>query len=741
MAESIHPNHSALIRFRYHLIILSMVIVILALLGTHAASAQNSGILAGQECPDWIHNLWVTTGPDGKTYPTWHPPVDPTYGCYFTHEHGADPRQFVGFASTGMPAFGYTGNMAALADPGAATDPHHGTLIQNTAEPHEGFKVYVANDDLNGRAWMIVFHMGSRNPRRAFVQFHAVDIFMYTQSGQKLVEVRRMADFGYGSPNCTAPGNPLPGSTVAFPDSASGYAFSQYQFQRRFVPTTDCATTRVYENWNFVYNIAGVFSARGSFDIDNASTVLNVNNPTEIRYMCEFQNPDEDCASFWNTRWSGNKRGLIAFVQQVNNTGPSEFYTDPYGQLAAAGTPGAIKQFVANTSWRTVPCYCTRDVFRAVADYTYRGNLNGNEPMVLADGFPVGAWALTYPVQAPTGPIPQPPPPPTPDPSQTPDPTPDPTPTPEPTGPTLIVEVDPASANVGDMVDVHLKLANVQNVYGLQTQCSVDPAVLTGTQRQDGVIFNQSNSFFVDKGFQPDGRWTTGASLLQPSTAFSGSDIAYALYYTVAGAGSSSITCAALAVDKDGKELPLTVMNGSFNGAVVATPPPTEPPTVTPEPTDPPTLTPPPTLTTITGKMAYQNGPDNANITVQLVTNSTVLATITTGADGMYTFTDVTPGVYGVTAIGMHHLRIGKLVTVAEGGQVIDLGTLILPGGDTDDNGVIDLGDAALVGANFDLPVNPAPANADINMDGLINIRDLAIIGGNFNLAAPIILE
>jgi hypothetical protein len=255
------------------------------------------------------------------------------------------------------------------------------------------------------------------------------------------------------------------------------------------------------------------------------------------------------------------------------------------------------------------------------------------------------------------------------------------------------------------------------------------------------VIFNQSNSFFVDKGFQPDGRWTTGASLLQPSTAFSGSDIAYALYYTVAGAGSSSITCAALAVDKDGKELPLTVMNGSFNGAVVATPPPTEPPTVTPEPTDPPTLTPPPTLTTITGKMAYQNGPDNANITVQLVTNSTVLATITTGADGMYTFTDVTPGVYGVTAIGMHHLRIGKLVTVAEGGQVIDLGTLILPGGDTDDNGVIDLGDAALVGANFDLPVNPAPANADINMDGLINIRDLAIIGGNFNLAAPIILE
>ncbi len=731
-----------MVQNRYHfIIIMGAVLALLVLLGATAASAQNTGSLAGRECPDWVHNLWVTMGPDGKTYPTWHPPVDPTYGCYFTHEHGADPRQFVGFPSTGMPAFGYTGNMAAVVDPGAAQDPHHGTVIQNTAEPHEGFKVYVTNDDLNGRAWMLVFHMGSRNPRRAFVQFHALDIYIYTQSGQKLVEVRRMADFGYASPNCTAPGNPIPGSTVAFPGSASGYAFSQYQPQRRFVPTTDCATTRVYENWNFVYNVAGVFSAQGSFDIDNASTVLNVNNPTEIRYMCEFQSPGEDCASFWNTQWSGNKRALIGFTQRVNNTGPTEFYTDPYGQLVSAGTPGAIKQFVANTSWRTVPCYCNRDVFKSYADYTYHGDPDGNDPAFMNDGFPVGAWALTYKFQAPSGPIPQPPPPVTPAPSQTPDPTPDPSPTPEPAGPTLIVEVDPASASAGQMVNVHLKLVNVQNVYGLQTQCMVDPAVLTGTQRQDGVVFNQSNSFFVDKGFQPDGKWTTGVSLLQPSVPFSGSGIAYGLYYTVAGAGSSSVTCTALAVDKDGKELPLTVMNGSFNGAVVTTPPPTEPPTATPEPTELPTLTPPPTLTTITGKMAYQNGPDNANITVQLITNSTVLATITTGADGMYTFTDVAPGVYGITAIGMHHLRIGKMVTVTESGQVIDLGTLILPGGDTDNNGIIDLVDAALVGANFDLPVNPAPANADINMDGLINIRDLAIIGGNFNLAAPVILQ
>lgn len=44
-------------------------------------------------CSKEIHNKYVVTGPDGKIYPTWHPPVDPETGCTFGHEHGRDPRQ------------------------------------------------------------------------------------------------------------------------------------------------------------------------------------------------------------------------------------------------------------------------------------------------------------------------------------------------------------------------------------------------------------------------------------------------------------------------------------------------------------------------------------------------------------------------------------------------------------------------------------------------------------------------
>ena len=30
-----------------------------------------------ETCPAWVHDQYVTTGPDGRIYPTWHPQIDP----------------------------------------------------------------------------------------------------------------------------------------------------------------------------------------------------------------------------------------------------------------------------------------------------------------------------------------------------------------------------------------------------------------------------------------------------------------------------------------------------------------------------------------------------------------------------------------------------------------------------------------------------------------------------------------
>lgn len=47
-------------------------------------------------CSKDFHDTYFVIGPDGKKYPTWHPPTatDPTTGrlCSFGHEHGRDPR-------------------------------------------------------------------------------------------------------------------------------------------------------------------------------------------------------------------------------------------------------------------------------------------------------------------------------------------------------------------------------------------------------------------------------------------------------------------------------------------------------------------------------------------------------------------------------------------------------------------------------------------------------------------------
>lgn len=47
-------------------------------------------------CSRELHDRYFVVGPDGKRYPSWHPPVvtDPETGqsCTFGHEHGRDPR-------------------------------------------------------------------------------------------------------------------------------------------------------------------------------------------------------------------------------------------------------------------------------------------------------------------------------------------------------------------------------------------------------------------------------------------------------------------------------------------------------------------------------------------------------------------------------------------------------------------------------------------------------------------------
>jgi hypothetical protein len=76
-------------------------------------------------CSPAIHDAYATVGPDGKKYPTWHPPVDPATGCSFGHEHGRDPRESNLYAITGDLPFGYANEQLDAANLGMQRHEDH----------------------------------------------------------------------------------------------------------------------------------------------------------------------------------------------------------------------------------------------------------------------------------------------------------------------------------------------------------------------------------------------------------------------------------------------------------------------------------------------------------------------------------------------------------------------------------------------------------------------------------------
>lgn len=81
------------------------------------------------ECDRTIHERYSVLGPDGKLYPTWHPPIDPS-GCGFGHEHGQDPRGSALARSIGAIPFGYGNERLGGAGVSAGYEEHGGHKIE-----------------------------------------------------------------------------------------------------------------------------------------------------------------------------------------------------------------------------------------------------------------------------------------------------------------------------------------------------------------------------------------------------------------------------------------------------------------------------------------------------------------------------------------------------------------------------------------------------------------------------------
>lgn len=273
------------------------------------APALGSGDGTGAVCSDATHDFDLTSRGDGRGLAFWHSPVDSLSTCAFTHEHGSDPSKFIGAKHVGTPTFGRLARRMGM------------------TEAHEGFKIFVVNDDGHGKAWMVVLHQGTAGPKRATQSHHSLDLWMVRRSDRALLaEAHVMADFGTAVNDCEG----------LVPSPAS-----------RVLPSLGPGCSSDYEAWTTQLSVGGRLRAPGiTFGVDNPTTVIDDAAPARLAFnasdVCGLGDPaGESSTCKGDRRWIQHPRWVL------ENRGPSVFYTDSHGaRYSTRPFAGSVRQFV-----------------------------------------------------------------------------------------------------------------------------------------------------------------------------------------------------------------------------------------------------------------------------------------------------------------------------------------------------------------------------------------------------------
>jgi len=273
---------------------------------------------------------------------------------------------------------------------------------------------------------------------------------------------------------------------------------------------------------------------------------------------------------------------------------------------------------------------------------------------------------------------------------------------------TTLVIATPDNIEVypGDPVSVSLDVQGALNLYALQASCTVDSVVMQPQEATFGNFFDPVNRLITANQVDAtSGTWFGAISQRSPALPLSGNGNLAALSYQAIGPGTTTITCDPLLSDRDGFAQPAAYLGASVTVLSFAT---------------------------ISGMAAYQGRLSHNEIVVTAA--GPVTSVGSTDNTGYYLLNNLKAGNYNITADAPRYLPSCTIVSVASS-QALSLSNVVLRGGDTNDDGTINIGDATLLAANFGLVVPPADTRADINADNTVNIRDLAILGGNYELS------
>lgn len=296
-------------------------------------------------CTTAVHDRYTATGPDGRTYRTWHPQtVDDGAGgtCTFAHEHGVDPATSR-LANREPVVFGYEARLSEL-------EGHP------MPEAHEGFKVHVANrGDVNDESRVSqatvlqVFHMGTGGVRRYTESMHTLVVQAEMPDGQTF-SVRGMAETGQVGSICARDRSLQTNESQA--DDIGRTVMTLPGVAEAANGGADCVVGAPYEIWSFALLVGQVpgqdalLQAGASLAAFDPITTLDPRDLTRVIYTGDAYPPSMGAPFSNYNYWRGCDREFYLGSYYLRNDRLTDFWTDSHGNLLSGpqSSATAIRQ-------------------------------------------------------------------------------------------------------------------------------------------------------------------------------------------------------------------------------------------------------------------------------------------------------------------------------------------------------------------------------------------------------------
>lgn len=272
-----------------------------------------------------------------------------------------------------------------------------------------------------------------------------------------------------------------------------------------------------------------------------------------------------------------------------------------------------------------------------------------------------------------------------------------------------------------------VRIANVANMYGYQFVVSFDPAKLECTAAAfDGTFFPIGDGeSFAPGGWKAtidnvNGKVYFARTLQDPQPALTGSGpLATVTFRGDEGASDGQYKLdfqQTKLANKDGDALPVTAQFGWLELYGTGN---------------------------LAGSVDLQGRSNESGAVVTIISVGGHTAWTTTVVNGSWSFTGIPAVSYQVNIEQERYLdaqkgAAGSGVVVTAGGTTT-LNQVKLLGGDANDDDLVDISDATIIGGEFGKSGGGiSDFRADINNDGTVDIMDLVLFGGNYSKTSPV---